>query len=92
MILKDMTYYNCLLIKWISKLSSAAFYFAHVNYMVLTRALALNCNVPVNDKNGAESKNWKEGKPVRVVRSCKGRKHSKYSPEEGNRYDGIYKV
>ena len=54
--------------------------------------MALNCNIPVNDKNGAEAKNWKEGKPVRVVRSCKGRKHSKYSPEEGNRYDGIYKV
>uniref|UniRef100_A0AAQ5XAK5 E3 ubiquitin-protein ligase UHRF n=1 Tax=Amphiprion ocellaris TaxID=80972 RepID=A0AAQ5XAK5_AMPOC len=58
----------------------------------MNRALALNCNVPVNDKNGAESKNWKEGKSVRVVRSCKGRKHSKYCPEEGNRYDGIYKV
>uniref|UniRef100_A0A8C7ZAD0 E3 ubiquitin-protein ligase UHRF n=1 Tax=Oryzias sinensis TaxID=183150 RepID=A0A8C7ZAD0_9TELE len=58
----------------------------------MNRALALNCNVPVNDKRGAESKNWKEGKPVRVVRSCKGRKHSKYCPEEGNRYDGIYKV
>uniref|UniRef100_A0A3Q3E8S5 E3 ubiquitin-protein ligase UHRF n=1 Tax=Labrus bergylta TaxID=56723 RepID=A0A3Q3E8S5_9LABR len=58
----------------------------------MNRALALNCNVNVNDKNGAEAKNWKEGKPVRVVRSCKGRKHSKYSPEEGNRYDGIYKV
>lgn len=55
-------------------------------------ALALNCNVPVNDKVGAEAKNWKDGKPVRVVRSCKGRKHSKYAPEEGNRYDGIYKV
>ncbi|CAJ1060810.1 hypothetical protein L3Q82_025664 [Xyrichtys novacula] len=58
----------------------------------MNRALALNCNVPVNDKTGAEAKNWKEGKPVRVVRNCKGRKHSKYSPEEGNRYDGIYKV
>uniref|UniRef100_A0A665VPR4 E3 ubiquitin-protein ligase UHRF n=1 Tax=Echeneis naucrates TaxID=173247 RepID=A0A665VPR4_ECHNA len=58
----------------------------------MNRALALNCNVHVNEKNGAESKNWKEGKPVRVVRSCKGRKHSKYCPEEGNRYDGIYKV
>uniref|UniRef100_A0A8C2ZC22 E3 ubiquitin-protein ligase UHRF n=1 Tax=Cyclopterus lumpus TaxID=8103 RepID=A0A8C2ZC22_CYCLU len=58
----------------------------------MNRAVALNCNVPVNDKNGAESKSWKQGKPVRVVRSCKGRKHSKYSPEEGNRYDGIYKV
>ncbi|KAF3835243.1 hypothetical protein F7725_027801 [Dissostichus mawsoni] len=58
----------------------------------MNRALALNCNVPVNDKNGADAKNWKAGKPVRVVRSCKGRKHSKYCPEEGNRYDGIYKI
>lgn len=59
----------------------------------MNRALALNCNVhPVNDKDGAEAKNWKAGKPVRVVRSCKGRKHSKYAPEDGNRYDGIYKV
>lgn len=29
---------------------------------------------------------------MRVVRSSKGRKHSKYCPEDGNRYDGIYKV
>ena len=26
------------------------------------------------------------------VRNHKGRKNSKYAPEEGNRYDGIYKV
>lgn len=64
----------------------------NVSSVVLHSALALNCNVHLNDKNGAESKNWKGGKPVRVVRNCKGRKHSKYSPEEGNRYDGIYKV
>ncbi|KAG8184447.1 hypothetical protein JTE90_002296 [Oedothorax gibbosus] len=57
----------------------------------MNRALAINCNAPLN-KNGTEAKNWKEGKPVRVVRNCKGSKHSKYSPEEGNRYDGIYKV
>lgn len=56
------------------------------------RALAKNCNAPINDKTGAEAKDWKGGKPVRVVRNCKGRKHSKYAPEEGNRYDGIYKV
>uniref|UniRef100_A0A8C2WM10 E3 ubiquitin-protein ligase UHRF n=1 Tax=Cyclopterus lumpus TaxID=8103 RepID=A0A8C2WM10_CYCLU len=36
--------------------------------------------------------NWRAGKPVRVVRSSKGRRISKYAPEEGNRYDGIYKV
>nr|XP_014342612.1 PREDICTED: E3 ubiquitin-protein ligase UHRF1 [Latimeria chalumnae] len=58
----------------------------------MNRALALNCSAPINDKQGAEAKNWKAGKPVRVVRNCKGRKHSKYAPEEGNRYDGIYKV
>uniref|UniRef100_A0AAV2KWP5 E3 ubiquitin-protein ligase UHRF n=1 Tax=Knipowitschia caucasica TaxID=637954 RepID=A0AAV2KWP5_KNICA len=58
----------------------------------MNRALALNCNVSFNAKNGAEAKNWKDGKPVRVVRNSKGAKHSKYAPEEGNRYDGIYKV
>ncbi|XP_025095806.1 E3 ubiquitin-protein ligase UHRF1-like isoform X2 [Pomacea canaliculata] len=58
----------------------------------MNRALAKNCNAPINDKTGAEAKDWKGGKPVRVVRNCKGRKHSKYAPEEGNRYDGIYKI
>jgi len=54
--------------------------------------LALNCSAPINDKNGAEAKDWRAGKPVRVVRNVKGGKHSKYAPVEGNRYDGIYKV
>ncbi|XP_051536879.1 E3 ubiquitin-protein ligase UHRF2-like [Myxocyprinus asiaticus] len=58
----------------------------------MNRALALNCDAPLNDKNGAESRNWRAGKPVRVIRSSKGRRISKYAPEEGNRYDGIYKV
>ncbi|MEE6459154.1 hypothetical protein FKM82_000556 [Ascaphus truei] len=58
----------------------------------LNRALALNCDAALNDKDGAESKNWRAGKPVRVVRSSKGRRISKYAPEDGNRYDGIYKV
>uniref|UniRef100_A0AAR2KM13 E3 ubiquitin-protein ligase UHRF n=1 Tax=Pygocentrus nattereri TaxID=42514 RepID=A0AAR2KM13_PYGNA len=58
----------------------------------MNRALALNCNAPVNEKDGAEARDWKAGKPVRVVRSSKGRKHSRYCPEDGNRYDGIYKV
>lgn len=56
------------------------------------RALALNCSAPINEKHGAEAKDWRAGKPVRVVRSVKGGKHSKYAPLEGNRYDGIYKV
>lgn len=53
--------------------------------------MAKNCNEPINEK-GAEAKDWRGGKPLRVVRNCKGRKHSDYAPEEGNRYDGIYKV
>ncbi|KFP06360.1 E3 ubiquitin-protein ligase UHRF1, partial [Calypte anna] len=58
----------------------------------MNRALALNCSAPINDKHGAEAKDWRAGKPVRVVRNVKGGKHSKYAPVEGNRYDGIYKV
>ncbi|XP_075401343.1 E3 ubiquitin-protein ligase UHRF1 isoform X2 [Tenrec ecaudatus] len=56
------------------------------------RALALNCSAPINERRGAIAKNWRAGKPVRVVRNVKGGKHSKYAPPEGNRYDGIYKV
>ncbi|NWU82752.1 UHRF1 ligase, partial [Onychorhynchus coronatus] len=58
----------------------------------MNRALALNCSAPINEKHGAEAKDWRAGKPVRVVRNVKGGKHSKYAPVEGNRYDGIYKV
>ncbi|KAK8768980.1 hypothetical protein V5799_014555 [Amblyomma americanum] len=55
-------------------------------------SLARNCAAPVNSQEGAVAKNWQEGKPVRVIRSFKGRKHSKYCPEDGYRYDGIYKL
>ncbi|XP_065843411.1 E3 ubiquitin-protein ligase UHRF1-like [Oscarella lobularis] len=55
------------------------------------RALALNCNAPLNDE-GAEAKDWENGKPVRVIRSYKLLKTSKYAPKEGIRYDGTYKV
>lgn len=58
----------------------------------MNRALASNCDAPLNDKVGAESRDWRAGKPVRVIRSSKGRRISQYAPEEGNRYDGIYKV
>ncbi|KAH3867286.1 hypothetical protein DPMN_030412, partial [Dreissena polymorpha] len=57
----------------------------------MNKALAKNCNAPLDAKNGATSKDWRAGKPVRVVRNCKLAKHSEYAPEEGNRYDGIYK-
>lgn len=56
------------------------------------RALAISCNAQFNSEKGAESKDWKKGKPIRVVRSCKSGKHSKYAPKDGIRYDGIYKV
>lgn len=52
----------------------------------MNKALALNCNAPLNDKDGATAKNWKGGIPVRVVRSSKLAKVSKYAPKEGNRY------
>ena len=56
-------------------------------------AIAKNCKAPFNDKTGGNAGDkWREGKPIRVVRNYKGRKHSQYAPEEGNRYDGIYKV
>ncbi|KTG43095.1 hypothetical protein cypCar_00042798 [Cyprinus carpio] len=29
----------------------------------MNRALALNCDAPLNDKDGAESRNWRAGKP-----------------------------
>lgn len=57
----------------------------------MNKALALNVNARLN-KEGAEAEDWKGGKPVRVIRNAKGRKHSNYAPEEGNRYDGIYKI
>ena len=56
------------------------------------RALAKNCDCPVDDVKGGSAKNWKDGKPIRVVRSYKFCKHSEYAPDEGVRYDGIYKV
>lgn len=58
----------------------------------MNRALAKNCAAPLDEKNRVKAKNWKDGKPVRVIRSSKFKKHSKFAPDIGNRYDGIYKV
>ncbi|OAD54927.1 E3 ubiquitin-protein ligase UHRF1 [Eufriesea mexicana] len=58
----------------------------------MNKALAVNCNAKLNAIIGATAENWRGGIPVRVVRNFKLAKHSKYAPEEGNRYDGIYKV
>jgi len=56
-------------------------------------AIAVNCKARFNNKEGGDAgEKWREGKPIRVCRSFKGKKHSKYAPDVGIRYDGIYKV
>ncbi|XP_065217147.1 E3 ubiquitin-protein ligase UHRF1-like [Planococcus citri] len=68
---------------------------AQIRNQLLTKsnkALALCCDCPLNDREGGTAKNWRAGKPVRVIRNYKLAKFSKYAPTEGNRYDGIYKV
>ena len=55
-------------------------------------AIAVSCHAEFNDEKGNESTDWQNGKPIRVCRSFKFKKHSKYAPDEGVRYDGIYKV
>ena len=52
-------------------------------------AIAINCKASFNTGRDAGSK-WREGKPIWVVSSSKGRKHSEYAPKEGNRYDIFY--
>ena len=56
------------------------------------RAIARTCDAKLDAKNGGEAKDWKKSRPIRVIRSYKGAKHSSYAPEEGIRYDGLYKV
>ncbi|XP_023951353.2 E3 ubiquitin-protein ligase UHRF1 [Bicyclus anynana] len=56
------------------------------------QALACNCAAPLNPKGADAGAKWRDGKPVRVLRSVKMMKVSKYAPKEGIRYDGIYKV
>ncbi|XP_076763687.1 ubiquitin-like with PHD and ring finger domains 1 [Xylocopa sonorina] len=58
----------------------------------MNKALAVNCNAKLNATVGATAEDWRGGIPVRVVRNFKLAKYSKYAPQEGNRYDGIYKV
>ena len=54
----------------------------------MNRALALNCDAPVDDKNGAMAKDWRKGKPVRVVsegRGDRGRIDDKKGITEGGK-------
>ncbi|KYB25736.1 E3 ubiquitin-protein ligase UHRF2 [Tribolium castaneum] len=61
-----------------------------VNKMIKT--LSLNCNNYKMRNNGfGVADVWKHGKPVRVIRNSTVAR-SKYGPESGYRYDGIYKV
>ncbi|CAG8748094.1 14873_t:CDS:1, partial [Funneliformis mosseae] len=56
-------------------------------------ALARTCDTTIDNINGGIAKNWKKSLPVRVCRSSKLAKHNpKFAPEEGIRYDGIYKL
>jgi len=56
-------------------------------------AIAYSCVVrPVTTAGANAGDKWREGKPVRVTRAWKAKKHSDFAPEEGFRYDGIYKV
>ena len=68
--------------------TSFFFFFAHKLKVCVffTRALALNANCKLNEKGNDAGDNWRDGKPLRVVRSYKGKKHSKYAPEEGIRW------
>lgn len=57
------------------------------------KALAMSCAIPFDPKGGNAKTNWKMGKPIRLLRSGNGRKHSSlYLPKIGIRYDGIYRV
>ena len=48
-------------------------------------AIAVSCNAKLNEKKGNESTDWQKGKPIRVCRSYKFKKFSKYAPEVGVR-------
>ncbi|KAI9027505.1 PUA-like domain-containing protein [Phycomyces nitens] len=70
----------------------------------LTRSnllLAKSCKVKLNLISGGDSgDNWQEGAPIRVVRGYNlsknaqksGRVEKSFGPNQGYRYDGIYKV
>ncbi|KAJ1657765.1 hypothetical protein IWQ61_002889 [Dispira simplex] len=56
-------------------------------------ALARTCDAPIDSVKGAVANDWRKSRAVRVVRSYKlAKHHPKYAPEEGVRYDGIYRL
>lgn len=56
-------------------------------------AMAMTCAAGVHEEGADAGDDWKKSRPIRVVRSDKLSKHNpKYAPEEGQRYDGLYKI
>ncbi|KAJ2878258.1 hypothetical protein IWW38_006364, partial [Coemansia aciculifera] len=56
-------------------------------------SLALACAAEVDDKKGATAADWKQSTAIRVCRSYKiAKKHPEYAPENGVRYDGLYRI
>ena len=61
----------------------------------VNKALALNCAAPFGSDGASAGSNWRDGKPVRVLRSGNNHNNSSsslYCPPIGIRYDGLYKV
>lgn len=57
------------------------------------KAIAITCNAPFDEKRGATAHNWRKSRPIRVCRSSlRAETHPEYAPDEGIRYDGLYKV
>ncbi|RDW85413.1 hypothetical protein BP5796_03738 [Coleophoma crateriformis] len=55
-------------------------------------ALAMTCDAEPSE-DGAVARDWRKSLGVRVIRSFKlKRMHPKFAPEDGYRYDGIYKL
>ncbi|KAJ3375989.1 E3 ubiquitin-protein ligase uhrf1 [Allomyces arbusculus] len=57
-------------------------------------ALAKTCAAKVNDEKGAEARDWRKSRAIRVVRGSACAKHADegIAPAAGYRYDGLYKV
>ena len=53
----------------------------------MNKALAINCNAKFNPRVGATAEYWRDGIPIRVVRSFKLAKFSQYAPIKGYRYN-----
>lgn len=39
----------------------------YMSIFSIYRALAKNCDCPIDDKKGGSAKDWKKGRPIRVV-------------------------